>query len=803
MVLVLVRRRCVEFLVVLVVVVLSTTLATTATDDDDGITKNIPIKQRVADLLYEMSLEERVAQLVHGDSLAPFSSGAYNSTGLGSLSLANLAKSTPLETVQWRNAFQKAYMNQSRLKIPVSFSQEALHGGAKGGTVFPMPVTMGASWDVELVQEMYAVIAEETRAIGVDVAFAPVINLFTDPRFGRYQEGFSPNPTLSAHLATAAVSGLQGGGQRESGNEWAYFDDDKVVSLGKHYAAYGAAAGGLNAATAELSERTLRDVYLKPWRAFAKAGGRGAMAAHQIVNDIPCHANAWLLNDILREEFGFADGIVLSDCNDLGVLEDFRIAANKTHAAAKGLLAGVDQDLQCGGDSATWAFNNLLEAVRDGLVTEAAVNTSASRVLSEKFAVGLFDRPLTDESLVEGLDSDDHRTLARRAAQEGIVLMTNENSTLPLDLNAISSIAVIGPFASCDTETGCDVKDAMLGSYTQAANDLAVPSVFEVFQDLVATNVEVATARGVNVSDGDTSGIDAAVHLAAISDVAILMLGDDLHTCGEWSDRDSLDLGGLGSQLTLLESVAATVTPTIVVLLHGRPFTFGVGNAALDSVSALLSAGRPGESGGEGIVDILTGAVSPSGKLVSSWPRSIGQVGSGGSQFMQHVTGKWIANSRGDTDPDGRRYDNYVFSQAGAEGVSRPLFHFAHGLSFTSFNYTGLACVVENTGSNAAVHVTVDVTNSGGMTASEIVQVYVRDPVATNQNIVRFWKRLVGFTRVDSLVAGEKRAVSIDLSHDDLAFHDADMTWGIQPGEYTLIVAGRSDVDELVATFTL
>ena len=283
-----------------------------------------------------MTLEEKITQ-----TYSPYGRSAstliqqFANTSVGEVSIKSAASAcehhpagcSPADVVKNRNALQTAIMNASRLKIPVSFSQEALHSGAAGGTVFPESVTMGASWDVSLVQEIYAAVAVEARAVGVDLAFAPVINLWTDARFGRLQEGFSENPTLTAAYAAAAATGLQG---EQPAGTWAPFAQTKVVSLAKHYAAYGAAEGGLNGAPAELTERTLREWYLRPWRAFAQAGGKGAMAAHNTVLNRPCHANPWLVNDVLREEYGFGDGVIISDCNDIPALVDFRVAANMT-----------------------------------------------------------------------------------------------------------------------------------------------------------------------------------------------------------------------------------------------------------------------------------------------------------------------------------------------------------------------------------------------------------------------------------------------------------------------------------------
>lgn len=353
-----------------------------------------PVPARVASLLSQMTLAEKVAQLAAFNGNAP--AGAAGSASVGK------------HTIAGRNAMQADAINASRFGIPLAWFQEALHGGCAGATVFPMPLTMGASLNVTLVEQIYAVIGRATRACGANIAFAPVINLWTDPRFGRFQEGFSPEPTLSAHYGVAAVAGLQGG---TDGNASTYLPSANatVVALGKHLAGYGGAMGGLNGGPLVAGEREIRDVYLKPWRAFAAAGGRGAMPSHQTVLDVPAHASSWLINDVFRDEYGFGDGLTISDCNDVNVLMQFRVAANVSHAAAKGIAAGVDQDLQCG--HATYTRESVEAALAAGLLDEKAIDASTRHVLTAKVASRLFEVPFTDEGGVG------HRCAIRRRSR--------------------------------------------------------------------------------------------------------------------------------------------------------------------------------------------------------------------------------------------------------------------------------------------------------------------------------------------------------------------------------------------------
>eukprot|EP01045_Picozoa_sp_COSAG04_P006376 COSAG04_NODE_312_length_17133_cov_31.976928_2_plen_596_part_00 len=563
-------------------------------------------------------------------------------------------------------------------------------------------MTQGASWDVELIEDIGAAIATEARACGIDTALSPVLNLWVDSRFGRLQEGFSENPTLTAAFAIAATKGLQG--QQPPGT-WEYFARDKVVSLAKHYAAYGAALGGLNGAPAELSERTLRDVYLKPWRAFARAGGKAAMASHNTVLNRPMHANDYVTNTILRQEFGFGDGVIVSDCNDVPALVDFRVAANLSHAAASGIAGGVDMDLQCALAKNTTAYTHLTEAMAEGLVSLEKVRTAARRVLSAKFALGLFEAPFVDPAgAAKALNTPEHRALALRAAETGVVLLANKRSLLPLGPD-VKRIAVIGANGGCEPAAGmvCDGRKNLLGSYTQwihypAVNHSVVP-VTTVAEALEAAcpDKQIEWARGAAIQANPSAQAaaaerEAALALAARADVVVAVLGDDLKSASEWGDRDSLDLPG--DQMPLLTALAATGKPIVLVLVTGRTATFG-DNSVLDNVTAVLSAFRPGQEGGVAIANLLTGKANPSGKLAQvrqrcfldvqrpfeachfstrlrvecflgracrlickvpmsqNWVRNAGQSMSGASPWLQWRVGKWVANRRSPTDPDG------------------------------------------------------------------------------------------------------------------------------------------------------
>ena len=752
-----------------------------------------PVPARVADLLAHMTMEEKVEQLV-AINHSPFawSGGHY----FGSIKAAERG-------VEQRNKYQAAAINASRLHIPVQFFHESLHGGCMGASIFPMPLTLAASWNASLVRTVYRAVAAATRGCGASIAFAPVINLFTDPRFGRFQEGFSPDPTLSAHFATASVDGLQGS---VTGNASTYLPDaaTSVVALGKHFAGYGGGIGGLNGAPLLASELELRDVFLRPWRAFAAAGGRGAMPAHQTVLGVPCHANDWLVNTVLRSEYGFGEGLTISDCNDISVLINFRVASNVSHAAARGLVGGVDVDLQC--PHAAYTPKAIEAALAAGLVSQAKLDAAVRHVLTAKFAARLFETPYLDPKLPsQSFDTKANRKVAYDAAAQGLVLLKNQDGALPLTVGADGAsplrVSVLG-------ELGCDAqaaRQALLGSYVSDDGNISVPSIFDAALARGGFgNLKCAVGASPD-APANASAIAAASAVASEADVIIVVAGDSKRTCGEWKDRDDLDLPG--GQMELLAAAthaarrtgsAAPAAKVILVLVNGRPATFGAatGNVLLDAVDALIWAGRPGEEGSNALVDVLTGALTPSGKLQANWPRSVNQVGSGSTPFLQPITGKWVANARGVADPDGRRYDAYEYDI----NDPTPLFRFGEGLSYTTFEFTAITVEPASSrcrsgGQSVIAHVHFTLANTGSWDGAEVAQVYIQDPAGASV-VVRPWKRLVGFDKV-WLAAGASLKVAIDLTFDDLALHDEAMQLRIAPGEYKVSVGGSSATDSL------
>lgn len=765
--------------------------AAAARDARPWMDASAPVLQRVEALLAQMSTADKLWQLQRPDY-----SSNLSATGVGLLEFPafTAGAKTATDVVRARNAAQRAILADgpgARLGIPAAFRQFAIHGAEAFGVTFPEGPGLGATWDPALVTDVAAAIAAEARALGADIMFY-VIHMVADARFGRQEEGFSEEPTLTSALAAAAVLGSHGAlGVAPD----AYFDavNTTIAAMFKHLGAYGAPAGGLNGGRADAPELTVRDHFLRPWRRAAVSGGRGLMPSHNTLLGVPAHGSPWLLRERIRGEFNQSLALFVSDTGDVAALGDYRICAGDAACAARAVTAGVDIEQVPG-----HTYLSLPQAVAEGLVPQSAVDDAVRRVLLHKFSLRLFDNPYTDETLAAAVvNAPAHRALAQTAAEEGAVLLINRNSILPLAGGGALRLAVVGPNGGCGpggsgagTLPLCDAQAAMLGNY--ASQGTPPPTgVATVAEALAASGAaaSVTFARGCNIDDDDLSLLPAAVDAARASDVVVAVLGDSVNSCGEGMDRDTLDLPG--GQLALLAAVAATGKPVVVVLIHGRTATFGAtdGNALLGNVSALLAAWRPGQMGGAAIARLLTGAANPSGRLPMSWLRHVGHTGSGASPWLQERVALFGGPATG---AEGRRYGGYWR----AASPATPLFPFGFGLSYTSFALTGLSAALAPGGGNVThpVSVAFTATNTGRVTGSVVAQVYAQDPVGATL-AVRPWKRLVAFVRVADLAPGEARPVALPLRADDFGYHGDDGVLRVQAGNYTLSLGQASDDD--------
>jgi beta-glucosidase len=625
------------------------------------------------------------------------------------------------------NAIQKWVIAHDRLGIPALFIEEALHG-FNTGTVFPAPIGLAAAWDPEIARQTAAAIAAEARSTGVDMILAPVVDLARDPRWGRVEEDFGEDPYLTGQMGLAYVQGAQG----ES-----LASDRTVVAEPKHFAGHGSPEGGTNTSPVHMGERELRTIMLPPFAETIREGhAMAVMAAYHEIDGIPITGDPFLLKTILRQEWGFR-GFVLSD---LGAIERLysahHVASSPQEAACMAIRSGVDMQFYDFGHA---VFQNaLVDCVRNHSLPVEDLDRAVRSVLRVKFELGLFDRPYIDPDLTAKVyRSPQHLALSLESARESMTLLKNDDRLLPL-AKSTKRIAVIGPNAGV----------ARYGDYEDEKNGERI-SILEGIRDLLP-------AATVTFDPG--SNIPAAVETAAGADVAILALGERQGISGEGFDRSCLDLPG--NQEQLLEAVAGTGKPVVLVLENGRPLTIGW---AEKHVPAILEAWYPGEFGGKAVAETLFGDNNPGGKLTISFPRSVGQL----PDFYN-------------ADPS--RVWKYVDSNG------TPLFPFGFGLSYTAFRYGRLAVQTPAPGSHGDIRVTVDVTNTGGQAGDEVAQLYVRENVSSVEMPERSLK---GFSRIH-LQPGETRAVTFNVPQSQLAVWNAERKWAVEAGRYTVWAGGSS-----------
>jgi beta-glucosidase len=722
-----------------------------AAQDDD-------IERRIDTLLQQMTIEEKAGQLSQYDSLSPQTIELAKKGLVGSFLNVLGAENT--------NKAQKMAM-ESRLKIPILFGFDVIHGYR---TVFPVPIASASSFDPQLIEQSERVAAKEATSAGIKWAFAPMLDVARDPRWGRMVEGAGEDPYLGGVVGAARVRGFQG---------QSLSDPQSVLACIKHYVAYGAVEGGRDYNTVDISEQTLREVYLPPFQAGLKAGSATVMAAFQDLNGVPASANHHTLTDILKDEWKFP-GFVVSDYNSVRELTVHAVAHNEAEAGQLALTAGVDMDMADGLFSA-----NLPALVQSGKLPISVVDQAVRRVLRIKFKAGLFDHPYTDAKRAQTeLLSAENQAVARKMAQESMVLLKNEKNLLPLDKN-VKTIALIGPLA--------DDKANQMGSWVGngRAQDAITPlegikAKLSKTKILVSRGVELdlqgphydsgatgaapapTTATGAsnaNVATGPTS-IEDAVSNAKKADITVLFLGEPSNYTGEASARSTLDLPG--DQQKLLEAIVGTGKPFVLVLESGRPLNITWAN---DHVPAILQAWYPGSQAGHAIADLLFGDASPSARLPLSWPRTIGQI----PVYYNHK------NTGRPASPD-RWHTGYQFES------KEPLFPFGYGLTYTTFAYSNLKVATPTLSSSGILRVTADITNDGKREGTEVVQLYLRDRVAPTSRPVR---ELKGFSRV-TLAPGATKTVGFTVNVSDLGSYDPAMKWAAPKGAFDVWIAPNS-----------
>ncbi len=655
------------------------------------------------------------------------------------------------------NRLQRLAVEGHRLGVPVLFGFDVIHGLR---TILPVPIAMAASWDPATVERGQAVAAREARAVGVHWSFAPMVDIARDPRWGRMIEGAGEDPFLGAAIAAAQVRGFQGASVGAP---------ERVIAGPKHFAGYGAAVGGRDYDEADISDAQLWNVYLPPFEAAVGAGN--VMTAYMDLNGIPATGNRWLFTDVLRDTFGFT-GFVVSDANAVRNLVTHGFARDLTDAGARALNAGVDMEMAI----ADPAFAHLPDAVEQGMVSEATLDASVRRVLEAKLRMGLLDEPYIDEDRAREVLADPaHREVARIAAERSAVLLRNAGDLLPLDDRA--SIAVIGPLADSKRDTlgpwcfdfDLDETVTVLDGLRRRASVEYAPGVrpaqrvFQSMFDMFGGN-KPEDPEGFD----DGAELQRAVDLAKAADVAVVVLGEWQNMIGEAASRSSLELPG--GQLELLQAVAATGTPVVLLVMNGRPLDL---RWAAEHVPAILDIWYPGTQGGAAVANLLFGDVSPGGKLPFTWPRTVGQVPMVYSHTRSH-----------EPENQARRY---------WDEESTPLFPFGHGLAYTRFEYGDLTVHQDAD----TVTVSVDVTNAGARNADEVVQLYIHQCHGSASRPVR---ELKGFERV-GLAAGETRTVQFELGPAELRYWNAARRdWVVDASTFD-VWAGGDSTTQLAATF--
>lgn len=687
-----------------------------------------------------------------------------------------------------------------RLGIPHMQAGEALHGVCLPfATSFPQAIALASTWDPGLIEEMANVIAKEARALGVHQVYSPMLGVARDARWGRTEESYGEDPYLVSRIGVAFIKGLQG-------TEDERFDKNHVIATAKHFVADGEPIAGLNGSAYDVSIRTLHEIHLPPFKAAVEEAQVGCiMPAHHSLNGIPCHANSYIMKDILRETYGF-DGFVVCDNNDISNLMNLmRVARTWTEAARLSLEVEVDTELawERPWDTGRAYGASLVAGVKSGEIPMELLDRAVKNVLWTKFAIGLFDdgseivewqdyelsgekgrkdyKVVTYSDSIRGrdlggdyfntldrltnpredyeeiLNDPAHNDLALKVAQKAIILLKNENNLLPLDTGSLKRIAVIGPNAN----------EELLGGYSTPKTRYFV-SVLDGIKNSVSKDIEVLYAEGVSIEDFKRKNIEDAVAIAKKSDVTVVVLGGNEITCKENEDRD--DLGLVGQQQTLVEAVYATGTPIIVVLLHGRPLAI---EWIKEHVPAILDGWYLGQETGNAVADVLFGKVNPGGKLPMTVPRNVGQVPIYYNIMRAGRPGRYF------------------------QSKAEPLWPFGYGLSYTTFVYSDL--IVMATSSSDAT-ISVDITNTGERTGDEVVQIYIRDEFAS---VVRPDRELKRFQRI-TLKPGEKRTLTFHLDKNEFAFYDEKSEkWIVEPGEFTIMAGSSSTNIQISKKLTL
>ena len=732
-----------------------------------------PLEKRVDDLLSRMTLEEKVGQMnmpcVYQEELGKtipekmeackkFAAGTYLQDfgpGGGFFTLPNtILHEGTRQQVEFMNELQQIALKKTRLGIPLLLTEEGTHGlMCSGATIFPEGPALGSAWNTDLISKIYAAVAEEARSIGIHQIFTLVVEPIRDPRLGRNEEAYSEDPYFCARYAETIVKAVQGDDVSAA---------DKCVAGLCHYPGQSQPASGLERGAMEISERLLREIFLPPWEAgIKKCGGLGVMATYPAIDGVPTHASEKILTDILREEFGFK-GLVLSEGGGIGTLVYEGLAPTQKEAGQLAIKAGVDVGISF----ESGYMQDLLASVKEGKVPMSLVDRAVRRILLQKFKLGLLESSGVDPARAEKIvHNTEHQQLTLEAAREGIVLLKNENNLLPLRKN-LKSIAVIGPNA--------DNSLNQLGDYVASKVLQEITTVLGGIKMAVSPQTEVTYIKGCEVIGTEYNEIARARQAAGKAEVAIVVVGENewqveggKGTSGEGYDAATLELTGL--QEDLVKAVVETGTPTVVVLVNGRPLAV---RYIAKNVPAVVEAWVCGEKGGQALAEILFGDYNPSGKLSVTIPRHSGQL----PVYYNAKKSKlyWIKEGWGhpyaDLDPT-------------------PLFPFGHGLSYTKFDYSSLQLSAKEISPDGTLKISADIKNAGTRFGEEIVQLYLQDVISSVSTPV---KELKGFAKI-GLEPGQKKTVTFELTPEHLALYNKSLERVVEAGQFKVFLGSSSE----------
>jgi beta-glucosidase len=733
---------------------MSSNLSIEASNQINECAETSPYPNMLINLQASMTTEEKIGQMSqffsHGEYISEHLAESIRQGRVGSV-----LNEVRLHTV---NELQRLAVEESRLGIPLLVGRDVIHGF---NTIFPIPLGQAASWCSETVKQCARISALEAATVGVNWTFAPMIDISRDPRWGRIAESLGEDPHLCSVLGVAMVEGFQGDALHKDGN---------IAACAKHFAGYGAGESGRDYSTVNIPENELRNVYLPPFKAVADAGVATFMSAFNDLNGVPASGNKWLMTDILRQEWNYP-GFVVSDWESIQQLTTHGFSKDNKDAAYEAANAGIDMEMV-----STTYLDHLPDLLAQGHISIQQVDTAVTKILQLKWQLGLFDSPYTDASMLPIPLNPEHLQIAKEAAIKSCVLLKNENNILPLSAESLHSIAIIGPLADDPYE--------QLGTWIFDGDSQYSQTCLQAIEQLLLGQVSIKHVKAMQTSRSyNQADFKQAVDSASAADVAVLILGEESILSGEAHCRAEIGLPGCQEQL--IDAIAQTGTPIVLVIMAGRPLTI---EDILPKIDAVLFAWHPGTMGGPAIADLLFGKAYPSGKLPVTFPRKVGQVP---IYYAQKHSGKPATEAtyvHMDDIPVRSPQTSLGMAATHLDTHFSPLFPFGFGLSYTQFHYQNLEISSKTLHLGETLTIKVLLTNTGKIEGEEVVQLYIRDLVGS---VTRPVKELKDFKRV-KLAAGESDYITFDLCTDKLAFYDRNMQLNIEAGQFHLWVGGCS-----------